>query len=60
MNSAARRPVFVQPHSGKVLEFLSVTHKLTSQQTGGAFYLVEAGALDNAMFRKLSLDYGIE
>ena len=37
-----RQPVFVTPHSGKVLDFLSVTHKLTSQQTGGACYIFES------------------
>jgi mannose-6-phosphate isomerase-like protein (cupin superfamily) len=36
------QPIFVSPHSGKSLEFLSVTHKLTSQQTGGAYYLFES------------------
>ena len=36
------QPVFVTPHSGKVLDFLSVTHKLTSQQTGGACYIFES------------------
>jgi mannose-6-phosphate isomerase-like protein (cupin superfamily) len=35
-------PVFVPPHSGKVLDFLAVTHKLTSRQTGGALYLFES------------------
>lgn len=36
------QPVVVPPHSGKVLEFLSVTHKLTSNQTGGAYYFFES------------------
>ncbi len=36
------QPIFIPPHSGKALEFLSVTHKLTSQQTGGAYYLFES------------------
>jgi len=36
------QPIFVPPQSGKALEFLSVTHKLTSQQTGGAYYLFES------------------
>jgi len=36
------QPIFVPPHSGKALEFLGVTHKLTSQQTGGAYYLFES------------------
>jgi mannose-6-phosphate isomerase-like protein (cupin superfamily) len=42
MKSDAPQPIFVPPHSGKVLEFLGVTHKLTSQQTGGAYYLFES------------------
>ena len=42
MNSAALQPVIVQPHSGQALEFLGVTDKLTSHQTGGAYYLFEA------------------
>ena len=36
------RPVAVPPGSGRVLEFLGVTHKLTGGQTGGAFYVCEA------------------
>ena len=36
------QPIFVPPHSGKKLEFLAVTHKLTSAQTGGAYYLFES------------------
>jgi len=36
------QPIFVPAHSGKVLEFLAVTHKLTGQQTGGAYYLFES------------------
>jgi quercetin dioxygenase-like cupin family protein len=36
------QPIFVPPHSGKKLEFLAVTHKLTSDQTGGAYYLFES------------------
>lgn len=35
------RPIFVPPHSGKVLDYLSVTHKLTSEQSGGACYIFE-------------------
>ena len=42
MKSDAPQPVFVPPRSGKALEFLGVTHKLTSQQTGGAYYLFES------------------
>jgi quercetin dioxygenase-like cupin family protein len=36
------QPIFVPPHSGKKLEFLAVTHKLTGPQTGGAYYLFES------------------
>jgi mannose-6-phosphate isomerase-like protein (cupin superfamily) len=36
------QPIFVPPHSGKKLEFLAVMHKLTSDQTGGAYYLFES------------------
>jgi quercetin dioxygenase-like cupin family protein len=39
---ADAQPVFIPPHSGKVLDFLAITHKLTSQQTGGACYLFES------------------
>lgn len=35
------QPVFVPPRSGTVLDFLAVTHKITSQHTGGAYYLFE-------------------
>lgn len=35
------QPIIVPPGSGKVLEFLGVTHKLTQPQTGGLFYLFE-------------------
>ena len=35
-------PVFVPAKSGKVLNFLAVTHVLTSRQTGGACYLFES------------------
>lgn len=39
MKAGDPQPVFVPPHAGKVLDFLAVTHKLTSQDTGGAYYL---------------------
>ncbi len=42
MKSDNPQPIFVPPHSGKVLEFLGVTHKLTGHQTGGAYYLFES------------------
>ena len=35
------QPVVIPPDSGKVLTFLGVTHKLTRQHTGGAYYLFE-------------------
>ena len=35
------QPIVVPPDSGKVLKFLGITHKLTGQQTGGAYYLFE-------------------
>ena len=36
------RPIFIPPGAGTALDFLAVTHKLTSAQTGGAFYLFES------------------
>ena len=42
MSKVLQRPVAVSPGSGKVLKNLGVTHKLTSDQTGGAYYLCEA------------------
>ena len=42
MKSDDPQPIFVSPHSGKKLEFRGVTHKLTSDQTGGAYYLFES------------------
>ena len=41
MRSDDPQPIFVPQHSGKKLEFRAVTHKLTGQQTGGAYYLFE-------------------
>ncbi len=41
MKSDNPQPIVVAPDSGKVLKFLGVTHKLTNQQTGGAYYLFE-------------------
>jgi len=35
------RPIFVPPNSGETLKF-GVTHKLTGQQTDGAYYLFES------------------
>lgn len=42
MTSEYPQPIVVTPNSGKVLKFLGVTHKLTSHQTSGAFYLFES------------------
>ncbi|HEY3476224.1 MAG TPA: cupin domain-containing protein [Anaerolineales bacterium] len=42
MGTVIPRPVALLPESGRKLEFLGVTHKLTSEQTGGAFYVCEA------------------
>ena len=41
MNSDYLQPVVIPPDSGKVLDFLGVTHKLTHQHNGGAYYLFE-------------------
>ncbi len=41
MSADEPRPTFVPPQTGTMLEFLGVRHKLTSQQTGGAYYLFE-------------------
>jgi mannose-6-phosphate isomerase-like protein (cupin superfamily) len=38
----AAQAVFVPPHTGRKLDFLAVTHKLTGQQTGGAYYMFES------------------
>jgi quercetin dioxygenase-like cupin family protein len=42
MGTVVPRPVAVLPEAGQTLRFLGVTHKLTSEQTGGAFYVCEA------------------
>ena len=42
MGTVVPGPVAVLPGDGITLQFLGVTHKLTSEQTGGAFYLCEA------------------
>ena len=42
MSSTVPQPVAVLPDSGRKLESLGVVHKLTSEQTGGAFYVCEA------------------
>lgn len=42
MDNVSQQPVTVLPGSGRELTNLGVTHKLTSDQTGGAYYLCEA------------------
>lgn len=42
MDTVLQQPVAIPPGSGKQLKSLGVTHKLTSVQTNGAFYLCEA------------------
>ena len=42
MNTVTSKPVAIQPNAGRTLQFLGVTHKLTGEQTGGAFYVCEA------------------
>ena len=42
MDTMLQQPIVVPPGSGKVLQFLGVTHKLTGAQNGGAYYLCEA------------------
>lgn len=39
MKANDSQPIVVPPDSGKVLKFLGITHKLTLQQTSGAYYL---------------------
>ena len=36
------QPIFLRPDAGKVLAFLGVTHKLTSEQSGGSIYIFES------------------
>ena len=42
MGTVLQHPIAVQPGAGRTLATLGVTHKLTSAQTGGAYYLCEA------------------
>ena len=42
MSTVLRQPVALPPGSGTRLPNLGLTHKLTSDQTAGAFYLCEA------------------
>jgi len=39
MNFDYPQPIVIPPDSGKVLNFLGITHKLTRQHNGGAYYL---------------------
>ena len=42
MHIRVPQPVAILPGGGRTLQFLGVTHKLTSDQTNGAFYVCEA------------------
>lgn len=42
MGTILQKPVIVPPDSGKILQFLGVTHKLTGAQNKGAYYRCEA------------------
>ena len=42
MDTVVQQPIGIQPGTGRELKNLGVTHKLTSAQTGGAYYLCEA------------------
>ncbi|MGW8251969.1 MAG: hypothetical protein ACWGO1_15115, partial [Anaerolineales bacterium] len=42
MQPIRTNPVVVPPSTGSVLKLIGVKHKLTSQQTGGGYYLFEA------------------
>jgi quercetin dioxygenase-like cupin family protein len=52
VRSSDQEPTFVPPHAGRVLDFLAVTHKLTSEHTGGAYYIFET-AFDPGTGNKL-------
>jgi quercetin dioxygenase-like cupin family protein len=41
VKSDTPQPIFVPPGAGRVRQSSGVTHKLTSEQTGSAFYLFE-------------------
>jgi len=41
-NVTQSQPISVAPDAGTLLKRMGVIHKLTSQQTGGAYYLCEA------------------
>ena len=41
-NTDEPQPILLRPGSGRLLEFLSVTHRLTSEQAGGALCMFES------------------
>lgn len=41
MSNVLQRPIAIPPEGGTTLKFLGLTHKLTSAETGGAYYLCE-------------------
>ena len=43
MGTVTPQPVAVLPGAGRTLQFLGLTHELTSDRTGGASYVCEAG-----------------
>jgi len=42
MGTILPQPIVIPPGSGRILQFLGVTHKLRGAQNGGAYYLCEA------------------
>ena len=36
------QPILLPPGSGRALDFLAVTHRLTSEQSGGSIYIFES------------------
>ena len=42
MEPVIPKPILIPPGSGRVLKLIGVTHKLTSQQTGSAYYFFES------------------
>ncbi len=41
-NTDDQRPIFLPPRTGKTLDFLGLTHRLTSEQSGGSIYIFES------------------
>ena len=56
MKSNTPRPIVVPPDSGKVLQFLGVTHEFTPQQTDSAYYLFEFGLIPKAEISLTSIN----